>query len=198
MTVIADLKAYYRNLLIKQYHDKPNAVATIEALVEQSAADWVYPQVRDAFDIDTAIGVQLDTLAKYVGLSRDYLESQTDTALRFLIKMKVIQNICDHSFKSVDLYNDIYFGNTIEVEDNLDMTISYLFPFLIVDLMTQAVLTNSLPRPLGVAIILWGILNPNGTFGFSFGAAGAFDIIVNGYGFQTYEGGTYLRAWMII
>ena len=196
MTVVDDLVLYYQNLLIKQYHDKPNAKATIDAVARQLLADWVYIQVRDAFDIDTSVGVQLDVIGKYEGLDRKYLVDQTDNSMRFLLKMKIIQNTSNHSYESIDDYVEEYFSGTIEVEDNLDMTISYLFPFLIFDIMNQALQTNSLPRPLGVGIILWGILNPNGTFGFSFGAAGAYDPLINGYGFQTYEGGTYLKyAW---
>ena len=190
------LSSYYQNLLIKQYHDKTKAKGTIDALVTQAFADWVYPQVRDAFDIDTAVGVQLDTLGKYVGVDRTSLVSQTDNNMRFMIKMKIIQNVSDHSYKSLDDYYKLFFDDQVEIYDNQDMTISLYFPLTILDLMMQALNTNSLPRPLGVAIILYAIINPNGTFGFS--RLGITDSIINGYGVEgvaTYEGGTYIRAF---
>ena len=61
----------YLNLLILQYSDKPNAIATIEALVADgiSNADLI-DTFNEAFDLDTAIGVQLVILGKIIGLSR--------------------------------------------------------------------------------------------------------------------------------
>lgn len=64
------LIAYYVALLILQYNTKPKAQATIAALVDAEIANLVITQVADAFTVSTAVGVQLDTLAKYVGASR--------------------------------------------------------------------------------------------------------------------------------
>ena len=52
MTVVDDLVAYYKNLLIKQYHDKPKAKDTIGDVTQLVAADMVYTEVRDAFDLE--------------------------------------------------------------------------------------------------------------------------------------------------
>jgi hypothetical protein len=67
-----ELITYYQNLLIIQYYTKPRARATIAELVEQVLADQIIQKVADAYDIDTAVGVQLDVLAEYRGLSRSY------------------------------------------------------------------------------------------------------------------------------
>lgn len=67
---------YYVNLLIIQYANQPKAQATIELFVTQVEANGLLFQIRDAFDIDTAIGVQLDTLGKYIGVNR-YFNGQT-------------------------------------------------------------------------------------------------------------------------
>jgi hypothetical protein len=64
------LQDYYSNLLILQYHNKPKAVATIKALAGLAAYDGLPFAVRDAFDINTASGKQLDVLGKYIGFSR--------------------------------------------------------------------------------------------------------------------------------
>lgn len=61
----------YLNLLILQYSDLPKASQTIEALIAKY--EELFNVVREfeaAFDIDTAEGVQLDTIGKIVGLSR--------------------------------------------------------------------------------------------------------------------------------
>ena len=61
---------YYQDLLIVQYHDKPKAKAMIKAEMEETLANLLDIQVRDAFDVDTAVGVQLDIIGKWVGVDR--------------------------------------------------------------------------------------------------------------------------------
>jgi len=69
---------YFANLLIIQYHDKPKAVATIKALlsilnpINQATGNWLINDIRDAFNLDTAVGEQLDWIGKYVGVDRFY------------------------------------------------------------------------------------------------------------------------------
>lgn len=70
--LIEQLKAYYANTLIIQYHNKPKAKATIEMLVELIFHKAMLLQIRDAFDWKTAEGEQLDIIGKWVGVSRFY------------------------------------------------------------------------------------------------------------------------------
>jgi len=63
---------YYVNLLIIQYHDLPNAKAQVDLFIEELIANGVMFDVRDGYDIDSAIGLQLDILGKYVGTDRFY------------------------------------------------------------------------------------------------------------------------------
>ena len=60
----------YKNLLIVQYYDKEKARATIGLFVETLLQNGITFDVKDAFDINTAIGNQLDVLGKYIGLDR--------------------------------------------------------------------------------------------------------------------------------
>lgn len=61
----------YLDLLILQYRDLPKASATIEALTSKFEELYnVVLEFDNAFDIDTAVGVQLDTLGKIIGLPR--------------------------------------------------------------------------------------------------------------------------------
>lgn len=69
---VEEIVQYYSDLLIIQYNDKPKAKATIETLVNSLIADNVMIDVKNAFDIDTAVGVQLDVLGKYIGMDRSY------------------------------------------------------------------------------------------------------------------------------
>ena len=70
MSTTDDLKNYYSNLLIMQYNQKPKAIATIQALSGAAIASDIEGQVKAAFDLDTAIGKQLDILGNLVGVSR--------------------------------------------------------------------------------------------------------------------------------
>lgn len=66
---------YYANTLIAQYYNRPKAIATIKALMGGTGAygliaDALANQVRDGFDITTAVGKQLDLLGKLRGVRR--------------------------------------------------------------------------------------------------------------------------------
>ena len=70
--ILNDLKQYYSNTLIVQYHGGPKATATIKLLVELLFQNVLLLQIRDAFDWRTAIGTQLDIIGQWVGVSRVY------------------------------------------------------------------------------------------------------------------------------
>lgn len=68
--VFDDLTTYYINLLIIQYFTKFRARQTVGSFVKESVADHIEEAVRDGFNLDTAVGAQLDTLAAYRGAQR--------------------------------------------------------------------------------------------------------------------------------
>lgn len=69
-----DLIRYFTNLLILQYKNKPRAKATIETLTRNAFSDTqnnIFPiEVQNAYNLDTAVGKQLDVLGKYLGYDR--------------------------------------------------------------------------------------------------------------------------------
>lgn len=69
-TTVDQIIEYYTNLLIIQYNKLPNASATIALFIEQLVADGIYFDVKNGYNLDTAVGVQLDVLGKYIGVSR--------------------------------------------------------------------------------------------------------------------------------
>ena len=75
---VTEIIEYYRNLLIIQYHEKPKAVATIELFCRELLASGIIFDVRDAYNLDTATGVQLDVIGKYVGVDRFYTVSDVE------------------------------------------------------------------------------------------------------------------------
>ena len=146
--------SYYSNLLIMQYHNKPKAKATIEATVGLLPDDLIM-EVINGFDIETAVGKQLDILGEYVGVDRYYLvdnqaELLDDEDYRILIKLKAISNTSDLSHKSLEeaLYN--FFGNTVRMDSDGNMEMTYFVPKNKTPIIQAAIQKEVLPRPMGV------------------------------------------------
>lgn len=152
-----DIKDYYANLLIIQYRNLPNARGTIESLVGESYADGISLDVLNAFDLETAVGQQLDILGKYIGLSRQvkiFLPNQTtrlnDDDYRTLFKLKLITN--NGRASTGEIKKSLYelFPDTIRVYDNRDMSYTYFVSDTLQDLMTIIVSEELLPLPMSV------------------------------------------------
>ena len=70
---IKEIVKHYQDLLIIQYHHKPKARAVIGLLVQQIADNAkIFEDIRDAYNIDNAKGIQLDVVAKYFGIKRSW------------------------------------------------------------------------------------------------------------------------------
>ena len=73
-----EITAAYRDLLIIQYKKLVNARSTTEAFVKLAIADMLEFTVRDGFNIDTAVGRQLDIIGGLIGVSRRMADQITD------------------------------------------------------------------------------------------------------------------------
>ena len=204
----------YVNLLIIQYHDKPNAQALVRAVIGEVLANAILLQIRDAYDLDTAVGVQLDVLGKYIGTDRyfreldlinyfgltDYEEYDPDampkfgftdyadfanydyngtltydaiiainTALldetyRIILRLKIIQNTSNFSWKSIDESIYKFFPGQIRPESNGGMHMVYFISSALSVLIAATLYKQILPKPMGV-----GLLTVNGVNGLMFG-----------------------------
>ena len=185
----SELGIYYADLLTIQYIQKPKARADVFSETKGLYVDDLASQVRDAFDLDTAIGSQLDILAKYVGAVRE-IPGQvgtdlSDADLLSFIKFKIIQNNCNHSNKAIDDLMYQFFGTSIRVFDNQDMTMAYIFSEAQSALLEALQATNSLPKPAGVATIVTVLPDYDKVYGFG-RYVGALPSYI--YGFGTYGG----------
>lgn len=82
---VEQIVEYYKNLLIIQFKSKPKAAATIALIAEIQAVNNLPFDVESAFDIETAVGVQLDILGKWIGVTRDYVGTEyPDNTFGFL------------------------------------------------------------------------------------------------------------------
>ena len=148
------MNEYYSNLLILQYHNKPKAKATIEAVVNL-LPDELIQEVIGGFDIETAVGKQLDILGEYIGVDRYYLEDNevkvlADEDYRIILKLKAICNTSNLSHKSLDdsLYD--FFSNAVRMDSVGNMEMTYFVPKDKTPVILAAIQKEVLPRPLGV------------------------------------------------
>lgn len=70
MATLQETCDFYVSLLCLQFKQLPKARANILIYVKQAVADMLATELQDAFNVDTAVGVQLDTLGKYIGVPR--------------------------------------------------------------------------------------------------------------------------------
>lgn len=72
---------YYKDLLIAQYKDKINANKVIDFFIKDFPYNVLF-QLKDnnAFDLETAVGVQLDILGRIVGVDRNYQDLTLNNA----------------------------------------------------------------------------------------------------------------------
>lgn len=79
--------------LLVQFKDSVNLHALVKALVKPfQALEQAAFQVLDAFDVDTAIGKQLDMVG---GLAGEDREARSDVAYRAYIKARILANASD-------------------------------------------------------------------------------------------------------
>lgn len=159
--IVSDYSKYLANLLIIQYNGKPRAKETIES-IGAMFPDELILSVRDGFSIDTATGKQLDILAKYIGASRGYTDSNnqkailTDEEFRVLLKLKIIVNNGTGTLYGLEtnLYNLFGTGirvvETQDVNGNPNMGLTYYIRSDWANIGLAAVQQNILPHPTGV------------------------------------------------
>ena len=70
-TNVIELCNYYVERLIYQYGTLPNASRLIALMTKQAIADDIFNLIQLAYNLDTAVGPQLDVIGKYVGVARN-------------------------------------------------------------------------------------------------------------------------------
>lgn len=154
-----ELIDYYANLLILQYIGKPRAYATVEASVTPFIMDQLPIAVQNAFGIDTAVGVQLDILGKYIGVSRNGYTftgpiTLTDAEFRVIMKVAIIKNSSGSSLAAIQALLHQFFPGTLLVFDYANMQMDYFFDSSIGSkpLAELFVQEDVLPKPMGVQL----------------------------------------------
>ncbi len=125
-----EILIYYSDLLILQYKGKPKATATVQAIVDTVTSGQLPIAIQNAYNLDTAVGAQLDIIGKYAGVSRDGSSFSgpmilEDEDYRKIIKLKIIKNNSGSSLSDIQDLLALYFEGQIKVFDYKDMSMSY-------------------------------------------------------------------------
>jgi hypothetical protein len=179
----AQLVAYYANLLIYQYISQPKAYATVSAdvlpvLMPQgftSPAEPILPlALQDAFTLGTAVGVQLDTLAEYIGAVRTNLQlnglllTMTDVQFTDYLTVVAARNNLGSDMGSIESFFNQYFPGEFSVYDFETMNMSFVYyEALGADPVAEAfIMAGYLPVPMAVGATF--IFNPNNYLFFAY------------------------------
>lgn len=126
----------YLNLIPSQYQNSPKFKQWLTVLLTPLVdVQDLASNLDKYFDIDSAVGVQLDMLGHIVGASRLLPFTPTngnpvldDDDYRFLIKAQIARNTWHGTNEEIyDKWNELFTDVYISIKDNQDMTISLVF-----------------------------------------------------------------------
>ena len=151
----------YLNRITSQHKTKPKYMALVEARL-QPFIDLArcLESFDAAFDLETAVGTQLDIIGQFVGLNR-LLTFQPeggispllqDDMYRILLKAKISKNNWDGTATGMyKLWETLFPEYTVLIRDNQDMTMTVYTdmstPFLLAQLIQHEYI---IPKPMGV------------------------------------------------
>lgn len=169
--MIEELKTYYADLLISQYRQKTRARATVEVLAELFLIDQLPKSVQDSYSLENGEGVQLDTMAKYAGISREkYITNRIpDADFLNILKLAFLKNNSDSNLFNIKNQLKNYLnGAAITIRDHQDMTVRfYVDSTLISSTLLQLIIDEELLfRPMGVGRSIYYLKYINKIFSF--------------------------------
>ena len=152
---------YYTNLLTSQYRNSPKLTALLYMLLKKlDDVSQCLVSMDTAFDLDSAVGVQLDALGQIVGAARtvgfqphnNVSPVLDDATYRILIKARVGWNQWDGTIDSLfSLWRALFPNGNIVIQDNQNMSANIVltgtFTSIVQDLINNGYI---IPRPEGV------------------------------------------------
>lgn len=178
---------FYLNLITSEHSTKPKYMSWVKELLRPFIdAIKLNDDVKKAFNLNTSVGVQLDTIGKILVLDRRVNFEPTDGSsslldddnYRFILKAKVIKNQWKGTISDFYTFWNTLIGSELDIflVDNQNMDPVAVVWSSQVDLMTQDLLSNNyiIPKPAGLGLTIRQI-NPDDLFGFSGSGLNGFD-----------------------
>jgi hypothetical protein len=153
--------SYYSGLLTSEYQNSTKLLAWLAApLSILNDVTACLAAFDEAFDLDEAIGPQLDILGEIIGAQRlvpfqpsgGVSPLLDDPTYLIYLKARIAQNQWTGTIDSLQaIWRTLFPGGTIVIEDNQNMTVNIIlagaFTSILQDLITHGLIV---PRPQGV------------------------------------------------
>ena len=159
---MSETLSYYTGLITSQYQNSAKFLEWLAAILNilhdaSTATDSIDP----AFDLDNAVGAQLDVIGAIVGQGRTVDFQPTDgtspvlddVTYRTLLKAKIGINQWSGQIADIEsLWAILFPGGMICVQDNQDMTLDVAVSGLDLTVIMRDLIKNGyvVPRPQGV------------------------------------------------
>jgi len=154
----------YLDLLAPQHRSQPKLKAWLTATLTPFVdAQTCLSVMQGVFNLDTAVGVQLDTIGAYLGAPRTvgFQPSDgvspilTDTYYRLVLRAKILSNQWDGTREGYENALKLLFSTyPIVIVDNMNMTIDIAIILGATDNLIADLLANGylFPAPAGVTV----------------------------------------------
>lgn len=148
--------ASYMELITSEYAEQPLFNAYVQAFLDQDLPiDQCMNKFSEIFNLDNAVGDQLDKLGSYVDLTRelpvvdpDIPASLPDEYFREVIKARIRANFWNGTNEQlIELIDATFTDATYEILDNQDMTL-------------QVIMINPSATPTMIALLFNGYIIP--------------------------------------
>ncbi len=153
----------YLNHITSQHRDKPKFIAWLSAFL--NVIDDTYNCIKGFdknFDLDNAIGNQLDILGQIIGVNRvlnfqptdDFDPKLDDETYRLVLKAKIGKNMWQGTLPEIyTIWNNMFPDLKLNIIDNQDMSMTAVIEGAIGQLK-ELLIANGyiIPKPSGVRI----------------------------------------------
>ena len=163
----------YRRLLTSKYKTRPKLTSWLLWLLSEGLTYRnTLGEFIEAFQLDTAVGAQLDIIGRIVGVDRllsfypigGESPLMDDETYRMVIKAKIIQNCWKGTLEELyEQWNVLFPDIKIQIQDMQYMTFNVVIVGAFTSLMRELILNGYIvPKPEGVRINLMTITDTTG------------------------------------
>lgn len=153
----------YLNNITSQHRDKPKFISWLSKNL--TIIDHAYMSIKSIdinFDIDNAIGKQLDTLGTVIGRKRvltfqplnGHNPTMDDETYRLVLKAKVAMNMWDGTIPQIyEIWSNIFKDIGLQIQDNQDMSFNAYITGYVNQIRTDLIQHGYIvPKPEGVRV----------------------------------------------
>lgn len=157
----------YLDRITSEHRDKPKFISWLTSTLTK--VDDIYnclAAMDDAFDLDKAVGKQLDVLGELIGVSRtltfqppDLSSLLNDETYRLILKAKIGKNMWRGTIPEIqDIWNGMFTDLKLDLVDNQDMSMTAAI-YGVLDELRELLIANGyiIPKPSGVRLNYVGV-----------------------------------------